>query len=72
VNDSTVASLGIVRSGANVVLSWPQSCTTYTVENIGVLGGSWQSATGTVVAAGSNYYLTNGAPTTRIFYRLRH
>jgi len=60
-------TLSIVHSGANVVISWPATCTTYNLEKATVLP-NWGPSGATVVLDGNYYYATNSSGTA--FYRL--
>jgi len=60
-------TLSIVQSGANVVISWPATCTTYNLEKATVLP-NWGPSGDTVVLDGNYYYATNSSSTA--FYRL--
>ena len=65
---SGAPTLAIVQSGANVVISWPATCTTYNLEKSTVLP-NWGPSGATVVLDGSRYYSTN-LHTGTAFYRL--
>ncbi|HMC28132.1 MAG TPA: immunoglobulin domain-containing protein, partial [Verrucomicrobiae bacterium] len=71
VQDNTPALLTIVRDGDNVTISWPQTCTTYSLEEKAVLDDSvaW-SASGAAHLVGSSYQVTVSAGADAKFFRL--
>ena len=63
-------TMAIVHSigGANAVISWPATCTTYNLEkSLDLI--TWGPSGSTVVLSGSTYYSTN-AVSGNLFYRL--
>lgn len=65
--------LQIARSGNQVVLSWPTSAAGFVLETASSVaaGASWTPATGSMVAAGFDYTVTNAITTNAAFFRLR-
>jgi len=61
-------TMTIVQSGANVVISWPATCTTYNLEKATALP-NWGPSGAVVVLNGNRYYSTN-SNTGTAFYRL--
>jgi len=72
IKDSAGApTLTIVRSGGNLVISWPATCTSYTLQKSTNLS-AWSNSTTPVNAVGGNYQVTVAATTAHTFYRLIH
>jgi len=67
-NTAPAPTLTIVQSGANVVVSWPATCTTYDLEKATILP-NWGPSGASVVVDGARYYSTN-LHTGTAFYRL--
>ena len=65
---SGAPTLTIVPSGANVVISWPATCTTYNLEKATILP-NWGPSGASVILDGTHYYSTN-LNTGTAFYRL--
>ena len=72
VQDNAVAGLTITSDGSSVTISWPQSCTTYTLEAKDVLDVlvDWNAAGGSVQAVGSNYQVVLPIGAGNKFFRL--
>jgi hypothetical protein len=62
--------LGITTSGTNLILTWPVSPTSFTVQTLPNIGASWFDISGTPVTNGGNVLLTLPAPVNTGFYRL--
>jgi len=62
-------TMSIVRSGSNVIISWPATCTTYNLEKATSLP-NWGPSGATVVLVSGTYQATI-AETGTAFYRLR-
>jgi hypothetical protein len=71
-DNSTAPTITIVRQGANVVMTWPQTCTPYVLEETAVLGTgvSWVTSTATIEVVGTNFRATVPATGDK-FYRLK-
>jgi uncharacterized repeat protein (TIGR01451 family) len=71
--ESPVPSLTIVQQGANIIISWPQTCTPYALESISELGtaAEWEPVTETVETVGTNFQVTISAAAGNEFYRLK-
>jgi len=65
---SGAPTLTIVPSGANVIISWLATCTTYDLEKATVLP-NWGPSGASMVLDGARYYSTN-VVTGTVFYRL--
>jgi hypothetical protein len=74
VEDPVSPVLAIVRSGTNVVLSWPASCTTYTLKRTDSLSSpiTWATETATVDLVGDRFQVTLPAAVAARFYRLTY
>jgi hypothetical protein len=73
VTDTAPISLAIAKAGTNVVVSWPQTCSTYTLEQTAVLtmpSSGW-SVVGGAVAAGGQWHVVLVPSATNAFFRLR-
>jgi hypothetical protein len=72
VTDPVVATLGIAQAGTNVVITWPASCTPYTLEGTPVLPAvTWNSfAYGGPI--GGNFQATIPIGSSNTFFRLRY
>ena len=65
--------LSISRSGADFVVSWPNSFSGFTLEyttNLSAAATPWQTNSPAAVVANTNYVSTNGISGARKFYRL--
>jgi NHL repeat len=68
---SSAPGLRIARSGPNVLLSWPLTASGFVLESSSTpSGASWTPTTNGVVISGNYFWLTNGANSSRAFYRL--
>ena len=67
-------SLTIVLSGANVVISWPTTCSPAVLEETGSLGqpSSWSPVAAPVVTMGSTSKVTVPHSGQQRYFRLRH
>ena len=66
-------TLNLTRIGTNVVFSWPTVFSCYSLEAADALNtNNWTPVGGIPGLNGANYYLTNAAPTTNRFYRLKY
>jgi hypothetical protein len=65
-------SVGIIRSGANVVLMWPTNATGFTLESTTNLGSSaaWTTNSSAPFVVNDQYAVTNPVSATQQFYRL--
>ena len=69
----TEISLTIVRSGNDAVISWPQTCTHYILQesmdlNLPII---WQNSLAVVVPVAGNRYQASVLATGNKFYRLK-
>ena len=73
VEDPALITLTIVQSGTNVVITWPQTCRTYTLEGTSGLEPviSWSPVGAPVNVDGSNFTVTLPATDSKQFFRLR-
>jgi hypothetical protein len=63
--------LSILHSKTNVVVSWPNSYSCYTLQYAsGVTSNAWNSYPGPFATNGGFIYVTNSAPLTNRFFRL--
>jgi len=68
---SAAPALRILRSGPNVLLSWPLAAGSFVLESSGTpSSGAWTPMTNGVVISGNYFWLTNNANTSQSFYRL--
>lgn len=68
---SSAPALRIVRSGSNVLLSWPLAASTFVLESSSTpSSGAWTQMTNGIVISGNYFWLTNNANTSQAFYRL--
>ncbi len=65
-------SLAIALSGTNVVLSWPASFVSWSLETAPALGlpGNWSTVTNVPSLLNSEHVITNAIGATAQFYRL--
>jgi len=72
VQDQTPAVLRITQVGTNVVVCWPQSCTSYVLEGTADLNApiSWTAVGLPVEAVGSDFCVTIPASDPKRFFRL--
>jgi hypothetical protein len=72
VQASPIPSMTIVRQGTDVVITWPQTCTPYVLEESAVLGqgASWGPSSATVETVGADFRVIVPAVDNK-FYRLR-
>jgi uncharacterized repeat protein (TIGR03803 family) len=65
--------LSVLRSGTNVVLTWPTNATGFTLQSVTnlVSGATWTTASPGPVVVSGQYTVTNPISGTRKFYRLR-
>jgi hypothetical protein len=72
VEDNTPARLSVTRDGGNLIISWPQTCTRYVLEETGALGGNiWTPTSGMVEAVGSDFQIRIPIGPGNKFFRLR-
>jgi hypothetical protein len=64
-------TLTIVRSGATAVISWPATCTTYTLQQASDLG-TWSNSGAVVTLVSGHYQATVSDNTGYTFYRLKN
>jgi hypothetical protein len=71
-DNSTAPAMTITRQDPNVVITWPQTCTPYLLEESVDLGSptGWQTSTATVESVGGNNRVTVPASGNK-FYRLK-
>jgi hypothetical protein len=62
--------LDILLSGANVVISWPTSASGGTLKATPTLTSPTWTNVGTGTVVGTNYFVTNSAAPSSLFYRL--
>jgi uncharacterized repeat protein (TIGR03803 family) len=70
---NTISSpvLSIAHSGTNVILSWPDTATGFTLQSTAnLLPPAWTTVTNTPVIVNSQYTVTNAISTISRFYRL--
>ncbi|MGC9942537.1 MAG: LamG-like jellyroll fold domain-containing protein [Verrucomicrobiota bacterium] len=66
-------TLGAVMSGGNLIISWPQSATGYTLQSRSSLtSGTWTNVSGTPSVVGNNYQLSVPISGASQFYRLEN
>ena len=68
-------SLAISKMGTNVVISWPQTCSTYTLEATGMFtppSSTWAPVGVAPTAGGGNWMDTVAIAGTNAFFRLRN
>lgn len=74
VTDNAPISLAIGRLGTNVVVSWPQTCSTYTLEGTGVFttpSSGWSDLGAAPMSAGGRWNVELSPTGTNVFFRLR-
>ena len=73
VQESIQRALAITHVGADVILSWPQTCTTYVLEETLELGApaTWTPVTASITAVGADYQITVPGGAGNKFYRLK-
>ncbi len=73
VQESIQPALAITHVGADVILSWPQTCTTYVLEETLELGApaTWTPVTASITAVGADYQITVPGGAGNKFYRLK-
>ena len=71
VQDNTPAILTIVLNGNEVIITWPQSCTSFHLEEKNALDDAVWSDLGAGQAVGSNYQLTRQVGPGSKFYHLK-
>jgi hypothetical protein len=64
-------TLTIMRSGANVITSWPSPSTGYVLQTASSLLGPWTAEGSTPVTVGTNLQVTLPASSTNLFFRLQ-
>ena len=72
VQDTATASLTIATDGTTVTITWPQTCSTYTLEAKDSLdeGVEWAAAGGTLSTSGGNNQVTLPLGSANKFFRL--
>ncbi len=71
VTDPVIPVLTVARSGTNVVVSWPASCTTYTLKGTAAtVPATWSTVPEAVVLNGGNFEVTIPATGAARYYRL--
>jgi len=72
VHDGAPPNVSIAYDGSTVIISWPQTCTTYRVTNKSALDDpQWVATPGTVQAVGGNYELRLSPDAPHKFFRLQ-
>ena len=73
VQESIQPALAITHVGADVILSWSQTCTTYVLEETLELGApaTWTPVTASITAVGADYQITVPGGAGNKFYRLK-
>ncbi len=75
VADASQVTLSIMPVGTNVLISWPQACRNFTLEQTLILiespGGAWSAVGGSPVALEDRWRLIIPATLSNAFYRLR-
>ncbi len=65
-------SLRVVKSGTNILFSWPTNFTSFTVQsNVSLLSGNWGALTNIPAVVSTNYVVTNRTPALPTYYRLK-
>jgi hypothetical protein len=65
-------TLKAAKSGTNIALYWPTNFSGFSLQtNVSLVSGNWGALTNKPVAQGTNYTVTNRAPTVSTFYRLK-
>jgi uncharacterized repeat protein (TIGR03803 family) len=64
--------MGIAQSGNQIVLSWPTTATSFTLQSAtNLIYGSWSNITSGVTTVGTNYTFTNPVTGNVSFFRLK-
>ena len=73
VQDLIQPTLTITHVGADVIVSWPQTCTTYVLEETLEFGAPtmWTPVTASITAVGADYQISVPAGAGNKFYRLK-
>ncbi len=73
VNDPVQPTLTITHVGADVLITWPQTCTQYTLEETVDLNepATWVPATGPITTVGADFQLSVPGTTGNKYYRLK-